>query len=461
MCRNFIGFGSCSKSYIYILFSIILKIINDNFFYLTSFSTQDETNFAGINPALSKHIVVQNLYKYISFIIGGIIFSFIIKKNTRNQTKEDYQSENSLIPQPNLIQMKDNNFYKRPKIEIIIVSFFYVLNYELTDILLTFKLINFYFWVLDGVFIIFFLKKYFTFKFYNYQKCSLIFMIISVFILTLISSFLAVDVGDSELVNSYNIIKQLTGSTLYLILFLPIINVIPIFNGYAKVKAKVLFDYKYISQYTIIIFIGIIGVILAVIELIIAGSFRCSENNKKFCMTESIGDNNRYYDNIMIYFNNLSNKKEENLKEFYLEIFLLMPIFICINFFELVCEFLVIIKLNPLFVLIQNNCYYFINNLLYGFFNKDQVFKNAETIIQLIIAEIPELIAIICYLIYLQIIELRFCGLDLYLKRNLIKLAQEESREGNTEMIIQEEDIDNQSDGGFGEINDRDTIIYK
>ena len=79
----------------------------------------------------------------------------------------------------------------------------------------------------------------------------------------------------------------------------------------------------------------------------------------------------------------------------------------------------------------------------------------------MIITEIPELISLICYLIYLQIIELRFCGLDLYLKRNLIKLAQEESREGNTEMIIQEEDIDNQSDGGFGEINDRDTIIYK
>ena len=88
MCRNFIGFGSCSKSYIYILFSIILKIINDNFFYLTSFSTQDETNFAGINPALSKHIVGQNLYKYISFIIGGFIFSFILKKTQEIKPKK-------------------------------------------------------------------------------------------------------------------------------------------------------------------------------------------------------------------------------------------------------------------------------------------------------------------------------------------------------------------------------------
>ena len=64
MCRNFIGFGSCSKSYIYILFSIIIKIINDNFFF-TSFSTKDMKKTQKIKP---KNIINHKIPLYQNLI---------------------------------------------------------------------------------------------------------------------------------------------------------------------------------------------------------------------------------------------------------------------------------------------------------------------------------------------------------------------------------------------------------
>ena len=144
-------------------------------------------------------------------------------------------------------------------------------------------------------------------------------------------------------------------------------------------------------------------------------------------MAESSGNHNKYIDNIKIYFSSLKELTDD--WKFYVEIIIIQPIFLIINFFELVCEFLVIIRLNPIFVLIQNNFNYAINNVLFLIFNNNQNFEEYLTLTQFYISESAEIIAIICYMIYLQIIELRFCGLDMYLNKNLIKISHRESEE--------------------------------
>ena len=117
-----------------------------------------------------------------------------------------------------------------------------------------------------------------------------------------------------------------------------------------------------------------------------------------------------------------------------------MPIFIIINFFELVCEFLIIIHLNPIFVLIQNNFAYGVNYLLYVVIKSNTSKQKDDILKQFFFNETAEITAIICYMIYLQIIELRFCGLDTYLDRNLLLLSTGESEEGITE--VEQEDLD-------------------
>ena len=121
-----------------------------------------------------------------------------------------------------------------------------------------------------------------------------------------------------------------------------------------------------------------------------------------------------------------------------------MPIFIIINFFELVCEFLIIIHLNPIFVLIQNNFAYGVNYLLYVVIKSNTSKQKDDILKQFFFNETAEITAIICYMIYLQIIELRFCGLDTYLDRNLLLLSNEESI--NSINDIDDEDVDSSSE---------------
>ena len=447
MCQKYIGCGKCSKSYIYILLGFVLKTLDDNFFTFTSVAPKMETNIFGINPVLSKHMLIQNFYKYISFIIGGTIFLFIIiKKNTKEQKTRnfllsDIKASSSFRELPRLLQYKKDPIHK-PILEIIIVSMIYVLHFEVLDILYTFKISNLSFWTLEILFIIIFLKKYFVIKFYNFQKCSFIFFVSSVTLLLMVSINLPLKVTEQNQTKCYDILFSLVDKKyiLFILAFI-FINFNHAFISYARVKAKVLMDFKYIYPYTLIFFIGIFGIIITSIELTFSSLYECGEKYQDFCMVASLdGNNNLYLDNITIYFNGL---KEKKLTELIIELVILLPIFLIINFFESVCEFLVIIKLNPIFVLIQNNFAYGINYLIYVIFKFDHKYKR-EMLNQFFVIETGEIIGIICYMIYLEIIELRFCGLDTYLNRNLLLLSTAESQITDDENI--EEDIDKNTD---------------
>ena len=218
-------------------------------------------------------------------------------------------------------------------------------------------------------------------------------MIIVDSILLMIASYYPVIEGKSGPKSSYEVLGLLVDKNyFFFILIILIINSIKVFISYARVRAKVLIDFKYISPYTILIFIGIFGILFTSIELIFGTFFKCENPFDKFCAVESY-DKAKYFDNVQIYFNKLT---EKGVKEFFLEIFLLLPIFIIINFFELVCEFLIIIHLNPIFVLIQNNFVYRVNYLLNVVIKSNTSNQKADILKQFFLYEIAEITSIIC-----------------------------------------------------------------
>jgi len=286
-------------------------------------------------------------------------------------------------------------------------------------------------------------------------------------ILLIIALVLPVSEENSQKTQSaYDIINLLTGNSKYIIIFLFIIgiNLISIIMAYTRVRAKVLIDLKYMSPYSIIIFVGIFGIIITMITLIITTNSKCKENISSFCMTilyDQINNTNTtYFDNINIYFQNLNERKNDY--RLYIEIIIILPIFLIINFFEMVCEIWIIIQLNPIFVLIQNNFCYLINDIIFVLINYD-TFEEYLALPQFLVSETAELIAIICYLIYLQIIELRFCGLDMYLNKNLIKISHRESEEYISTTKEEEEEEGQNGNIEFlenGEDNQSNLSIY-
>ena len=189
-------------------------------------------------------------------------------------------------------------------------------------------------------------------------------------------------------------------------------------------------DYYFLSPYKLIFFIGIIGFIITSIILTITSNFDCPEEKEyinEHCGITRIKNNSieYYYDNLVIYFEELKNNK--NSYKFYLEIILIPPIYLIISFFEFTCEILTIYYLNPNFVMLRDNIYYGTSRLIFFLFNLHKNYKHYMTLTQFIILELAEILSILGYAVYLEIIELRFLGLDKDLKRNIIKRGIKEA----------------------------------
>lgn len=465
ICKKYIGFGKWIKSYRFIFYAVGLKILVDNFFSFNSVFPQSDVSILGFESVISKHIIIQNFYKYFSFIIGGLLFRYIIKANTKEDKNGSIyfynEKKESFLASPSLIHYKTNriNIIKYPLVEILLVSFLYALYFEYVDILNIFDIGNMSFWTLEIGLMMIFMKKYFVVTFYNFQKCSFIFMLVSVSLLLFIASVLPVKDIDNKIETPYHILASLVDEKYFLMFLVSVlINIFYFFISYTRVKLKVLTDLKYISPYTIIFFIGICGTIVTSFEIIFGSLFSCEGVYKEFCVTSDDNDI-KYFDNIKIYFLNLAKKMKSSDKayEFYLEILLLLPIFLVINFLHIICEFWIIIRLNPYFALIQNNFAYLITYLLYLIFERDTLQEKEYYLTRILLVMLAEMIAIICFFIYLQIIELRFCGLDIYLQRNLLLLAQIESDEGTN---FDEEEEDKEKDIDSYCVTERLESIY-
>ena len=178
-------------------------------------------------------------------------------------------------------------------------------------------------------------------------------------------------------------------------------------------------DIRFLSPYMIIFYIGICGTILILIFLIVLPFIECSESMKEvFCKIEGKDNSTKYIDNPLYYIEHIS---ENN--NFYIECFVVIPSFLVINFVEFLCEILVIYRFNPNYVIIRDNIYYIVIRLLFVIFNYNN-YNEYISLIQLIILEMAETIIIFGFCIYLEIIELRFFGLDYYLKRNIIQRSK-------------------------------------
>lgn len=446
MSKCFIGFGKCSKYYLYILGTVIFKCLKDCIFGFTSINPESKIGLFGIIPKLSNHFLIQSFYRYISFIFGGLIFMYISKNNSKKE-KRNIDTRKTLILKSLIYNKNTDGSKKTSFIEIFKVCFAFCFHQEISVIMYLFVFFGLDFWIFDIIFIILFMDTYFIITFFRHQKLSIIFIIITNTILLIVSSFLPLtDHGDTDEKiitdeNTYNIIKDMTESDFaFLIIFVTFI-ILSCIISYGRVKAKVLMYFNYISPYKIIFYIGIMGTVLISIALLLVTKYDCHGEIRKiqnYCVL-IYNDNNvtkYYYDNINIYFNDLKNNITQT--EFYLEIILITPLYLVINFLEFTCEILVINYLNPIFVLVRDNLYYAVNRILFILINLQKNYMHYITLTQFFITESNDILALIGYSVYLEIIELRFCDLDKDLKVNIIERGNRESLQKKLENSIED-----------------------
>ena len=437
---KFIGFGNCSKYYLYILYTIIIKAIKNILFGFKDIDQRNKKEFKIINPTplFNKHTLLQNLFRYLGFSLGGLIFLKIIKKkNTSKKNPIEINEKDNLGIE--LIHT-ETELKQNQTLNLIIISIIYCIQNELKKLL---YLMNFYyldFWPINILFLILFMKLYFRMDLYNFQKCSLYFIIITNTIMLLINTFIPQQ-RDPRKRNEYEIYRDTMGNAALCIPFLLLYLIMYSSISYARVKIKVITTFQFISNYEIIIIMGICGIILTIIEIIFSETIKCNLNEMKeafqpLCRINTT-TNDFYYDELNEFFVDFRNLSPVHI---FINV-LLMVLYPIINFFEILCELLIIYHLNPIYILVRDNIYYFILRIIVIFLRLNTDILSYLTP-RFFILEFAELSALICECIYLQLIELKFCNLNVNLNKNIIDRSNEESMsifnkddntDGNTE----------------------------
>ena len=296
------------------------------------------------------------------------------------------------------------------------------------------------------------MKKNFVFDIYNFKKVAIIIITIPTMILLIISSILPTTEQNSPQDKSkdksvYENIEKIIENKIFSICIITIIIIIYISRNfglsYNEVKTKVLMDLRYISRYKIIFYVGICGVIIIIIFLIIISFIKCSESMENFCKVKNPNNTTELYiDNPLFYFQDMSSLG----KKIYLEI-LVIIFFLFLNFFEYYFEISIIYHFDPNYIMVRDSIYNLVIRIGFIILNvKD--YEEYISLPQFIILEIAEIISLIGFSIYLEIIELRFCELDIYLKRNISQRASLSNifNDYSIDDIVNDE-IDDNNDG--------------
>ena len=445
---KYLSFGHFNKKYFFILGSITVRIIVIFITGFTPYLTPNNTYFLfGFNSNIFSHPIITYCLQYISLCLGGLILELIFnnKNNNKNHKKEINSGiktaiELSKIRNRNLtvykyllnendIEIKKNGTKDFLKI-FIVFSLYYFAKISLTSLdNLGFNRVKY--WPLEFIFLLIFSKKILNRVLYKHQQLSLYILLFLCTTIYVINSFIALSDQDCSLLSGEKLEEcKMINRNIYSDInyklgwyFIPIIILLYLAamasNAYSSIITKWFMDIKYITLNRILIYIGIIGLFYSLILFFIFSKIPCSKDDSIIiyvCKLDYQGD--LFYDTYKTF------GDIEINSNFYIDVFAQVPIYIVSSFLIIFFEFLIIKDLDP-FYLIPIDCIYF---LLYDIIDYCMTYQitHLNRNLKFICQVCSNTIAVFLCAIHLEIIELHFCKLDLYLKRNIIRRTEAE-----------------------------------
>lgn len=285
------------------------------------------------------------------------------------------------------------------------------------------------FWMPEILFLCYFTYKMLGIPVYKHKKVA-IFIILFVCSLFKILSlgFRFVDDDKGRLFKIYKWIIPLG-----IIVFITL----KCLTSYSVCRIKLFFHLKFILPSKLLIIYGFFGMICCFIISIIPSCISCVdkdefENINYICnltKTDSYNNTIYYYESYSIFFNKLWDNDRNNSINFgFLFLFLLK---IVLSFGTKFFLLLIVKSLNPEYLVCSSSIHYFLTEIcdtLYFLIKNIHHFKLYK-----FFELMSEFFCFIGIIIYLEIIELKFCDFDHDLKSNIIKRSREDSQ--NTFML--------------------------
>ena len=445
-----IKFGKWIKAYKYILFLIIFRLLQDIFFGSDIVENFEDYTFFDCGD-LSNSIYIHQIFCYFFTLIVAI---FIYKKECEylkcNSVSYSFKKMENKIMQAQTLDIElihnEQELAVYPDKFLFIIILIWVINEQI----LTYDnaiFMHLDFWMLELIIITFFMKKILNLKIYSHQKLVLYLSSIPFIlkIITIIYSFMDVnnhlnenDKDNYRYSQEVNKMKLLYVAIPWLTSIGTIISIVLIvIRSYIHTKLKWLIDLRYISPNKILIIYSVIGTIISTIITLVSTFISCGEidiNNstKKyindyFCRVHY--DNNKYIDNFKAYF--LSSEPENKKIQEMLSVILGVLSFLGYKIF-----FLRIIEyLTPVHWILYMPIYYLFNKsylCILNFIKNGEAFEKINYVKEKLILDFcSDFFSVIGFLIYLEIIELRFCGLDINLRRIIFIRGDREKKKAD------------------------------
>ncbi len=459
---KYISLGEFNKKYFFILGSIIVKIILTFISGFTPYLTPNDTIFIfGFSSNFFSHPIISHCFQYFSLLVIGVILEIILyyktkSKNNSALSKRAFSELSQSMRTKSFSTINktfnnDKNNNKKNLIKIFLVCTLYYFSKIIITSLDNLGYNRIKYWPLEYIFLYIFSKKILKRIIYRHQKLSLTILLIVCTTIYIINSIIPLSNKDCSKIegeklneckilnmNIYNDIINKFGWYLIPIIILIYLSTM-VSNAYTSIAIKWFIDIKYITIYRILIYTGIIGLFFSSILLFIFSYIPCSKeiNNLSNHICKINYQDNIFYEN----YRTLSNIEINS--NFFIDIFIIIPLFIISSFLSIFFELSIIKDLDPFYLIPIDSIYFLIYEIIdYSItYPITNLFRNLKFICMIS----SDSIGIFLACIYLEIFELHFCYLDLYLRRFIIQREQEEK----INLI-----------GGINEENENDKEIY-
>ena len=447
---NIISLGISNQYYKYILLSTLFLFLN----YMT-FGINYQNSFVEIKLFPEKRQHFFSKHKYIHFIFC-YFFTFLFRIKSFSSIKVIHNNTGTLY-------FSTNSF-----LNLLFTIFLWVIMDFFMDFY-TNTLKDLDFWFFELLILSDISKKMLKFKLYSHQKLAIYFNS-SLCITKMISIILSFNDDENSKYLWYtnaSFLKIFFGIFFYFCL----ISI----RSYVNSKIKVYMDLKYISVNKILMLYGFFGTIIYTIICLITSSVECTSssifnnkvtnenfvckvpynntinfNNSQFNLTEK--DNIFYFDNFDIYFKTF--KYSDNI-EIFKEIAIILFAGITYFYYKYFC-LIIINHLSPIHYIFSNVIFSSIKKIalpIYTLFNVGSFFnsEHIKNITAKYILDISgDFLSLIGFLVFLELIELNFCGFNINLRRKIIDRSEFES---NT---LLDENFDDDDENGNNKKEEED-----
>ena len=460
---SFIGIGKLTKYHIYIIISIICQLISDYSMGFNKMMKPETPKIFQYLAALNNHFLVQNAIILLGILIGGIILYIFSKISIYNKK----QTFTMVDAQKKREEILGGKYIESNCVGLSLVSIF-IAFFTIQNPLLNQYHIENYFWMIEIIILLILSHIILKTKIGNHHIFA-IFVTFPLLIFELIGFSLPFSKHHCQNMSPKECKeKYLSDNSFFFLLwvkygklvyiFCPLFIIVTILKDYSWIKSKYLMDIRGIDPSIIMMLTGVIGLIFVFILLYFATLFPCNiienvtnnlvnnknsyfVNNKEIdisreaCFISLYNNETKqlklYYDNVISFINEYNENNSDSIigSSIKIELYLVIPVYFVMNLVINISNIMIIRYLEPNIIFINTIVVNFIEEIIFYFFviQRDEEYK---TFIQFILAELKHIFSLIGSIIYIEMIELRFCDLDYDLRKNIKSRGEFESSLG-------------------------------